>query len=245
MALTRAQLADPDCPVSDDDYDAIESAIMETARGRWFLFEYARRHRHADTMMVMSAIGSLHDSLQATLQEIGPPERGPEALSDLRDASAAESAGAAAPTQGSAPETLPDAPLQSALAEALDALPAASPEAEPVVGSLPDRAADAADAPARPVESPDGWLPDRPAAKADLVLGTMSGPLRGAGAAPAMPVAYVSTRVSGSWLTQQRARASYEMRTLEQAVPAVAGAPTAPAEAAALAGADADVFTFK
>ena len=247
MALTRAQLADPDCPVSDDDYDAIESAIMETARGRWFLFEYARRHRHADTMMVMSAIGSLHDSLQATLQEIGPPERVPEALSDLRDESAAESASATAPAQGPAPETLPDAPLQSALAEALEALPDASPESEPAVGSLPDRAAEAADAPERPVESPDGWLPDRPAAKPDLVLGTMSGPLRGAGAdaAPGMPVAYVSTKVSGSWLTQQRARASYEMRTLEQAVPAAAGAPAAPAEAAALAGADADVFTFK
>jgi hypothetical protein len=68
MALSRAQLADPDCPVSDDDYDAIESAIMETARGRWFLFEYARRHRHADTLMVMSAINSLHDSLQTRLE---------------------------------------------------------------------------------------------------------------------------------------------------------------------------------
>jgi hypothetical protein len=45
MALSRAQLADPECPVSDDDYDAIESAITETTRGRWFLFEYARRHR--------------------------------------------------------------------------------------------------------------------------------------------------------------------------------------------------------
>src|SRR5579862_5816783 len=68
MALSRAQLADPDCPVSDDDYDAIESAIMETTRGRWFLFEYARRHRHADTLMVMSAINSLHDSLQTRLE---------------------------------------------------------------------------------------------------------------------------------------------------------------------------------
>jgi len=68
MALTRAQLANPDCEVTDSDYEAIESAIMETARGRWFLFEYARRHRHADTMMVMTAINSLHDSLQGSLQ---------------------------------------------------------------------------------------------------------------------------------------------------------------------------------
>ena len=97
MALSRAQLADPDCPVSDDDYDAIESAIMETARGRWFLFEYARRHRQADTLMVMSAINSLHDSLQTKLESnvqttLAAQRRGPyqvsttvtAALPDLR-----------------------------------------------------------------------------------------------------------------------------------------------------------------
>jgi hypothetical protein len=97
MALSRAQLADPDCPVSDDDYDAIESAIMETARGRWFLFEYARRHRQADTLMVMSAINSLHDSLQTKLEgtvqtAVAAQRRGPyqvsttvtAALPDLR-----------------------------------------------------------------------------------------------------------------------------------------------------------------
>jgi hypothetical protein len=68
MALTRTELADPECPVSDSDYDAIESAIMESARGRWFLSEFGRRHRHADTLMVMSAINSLHDSLQQSIQ---------------------------------------------------------------------------------------------------------------------------------------------------------------------------------
>jgi hypothetical protein len=41
---------------SEADYDAIHAAVMETERGRWFLSEYARRNRHADTDMLMNAI---------------------------------------------------------------------------------------------------------------------------------------------------------------------------------------------
>jgi hypothetical protein len=59
MALSRAELANPNCRVTDSDYEAILSAIMETARGRWFLAEYARRNRHADTEMLLTAIGKL------------------------------------------------------------------------------------------------------------------------------------------------------------------------------------------
>ena len=42
--------------VSDADYDAIEAAVMETARGRWFLAEFANRHRVADTAAILMAI---------------------------------------------------------------------------------------------------------------------------------------------------------------------------------------------
>jgi hypothetical protein len=45
--------------VSQSDYDAIEAAVMETARGRWFLHEYARRNRTADTEVLLDAIGRL------------------------------------------------------------------------------------------------------------------------------------------------------------------------------------------
>jgi hypothetical protein len=38
------------------DYDAIHSAVMETARGRWFLQEYARRNRNADTAALLATI---------------------------------------------------------------------------------------------------------------------------------------------------------------------------------------------
>lgn len=46
-------------PVAEADYDAIEGAVMETERGRWFLKEYARRNRAADTQMLLGAIERL------------------------------------------------------------------------------------------------------------------------------------------------------------------------------------------
>jgi len=47
----------------NDDYDAIEAAVMDTARGRWFLAEYARRNRTADTTLLLSAIERLESML--------------------------------------------------------------------------------------------------------------------------------------------------------------------------------------
>src|SRR6478752_5218408 len=51
--------------LSEQDYGAIEAAVMETARGRWFLAEFARRNRHADTAIVLEAIGRLDVAMQA------------------------------------------------------------------------------------------------------------------------------------------------------------------------------------
>lgn len=51
-------------PLRESDYEAIEAAVMETEKGRWFLFEYARRHRSADTDLVMGAIGRLETLLK-------------------------------------------------------------------------------------------------------------------------------------------------------------------------------------
>ena len=42
--------------ISEADYEAIEAAVMETARGRWFLAEYARRNRNADTQVLLDAL---------------------------------------------------------------------------------------------------------------------------------------------------------------------------------------------
>jgi hypothetical protein len=48
---------------TEADYDAICGAFMETARGRWFLGEYAKRNRNADTRMVLDAV----ERIEATL----------------------------------------------------------------------------------------------------------------------------------------------------------------------------------
>ena len=50
-----------DVTLSDLDFDTIEAAVMETARGRWFLKEYARRNRNADTQAVLEALYQLKD----------------------------------------------------------------------------------------------------------------------------------------------------------------------------------------
>lgn len=50
-------------PDDEHAYEQIEAAVMETSRGRWFLSEYARRNRQADTMTVLSAIERLQRQL--------------------------------------------------------------------------------------------------------------------------------------------------------------------------------------
>jgi hypothetical protein len=47
--------------LGDLDFDTIEAAVMETARGRWFLKEYARRNRNADTQAVLEALERLKE----------------------------------------------------------------------------------------------------------------------------------------------------------------------------------------
>jgi hypothetical protein len=53
---------------SEEDYAAISEAFMETSRGRWFLGEYAKRNRNADTSMVLDAVARIEKSLAAQRQ---------------------------------------------------------------------------------------------------------------------------------------------------------------------------------
>jgi len=48
-----------------EDYEEIEAAVMETARGRWFLAEYARRVRNAESARLLAAIERLEARLEA------------------------------------------------------------------------------------------------------------------------------------------------------------------------------------
>lgn len=75
-------------PLSAADYDTIAAAVMETARGRWFLAEYARRNRQSDTEMVLSAITRLERlcTVPVTLPELGPElSETARTIAELRD----------------------------------------------------------------------------------------------------------------------------------------------------------------
>jgi chemotaxis regulatin CheY-phosphate phosphatase CheZ len=57
--------------MTDSDYETILDAVLETARGRWFLAEHMRRNRQADTQLVLKAIGQLERSLQERPSVLG------------------------------------------------------------------------------------------------------------------------------------------------------------------------------
>ncbi|TMJ05715.1 MAG: protein phosphatase CheZ [Alphaproteobacteria bacterium] len=61
-------------PLSDADYEAIEGAVMETARGRWFLAEFARRNRNADTTMLLKALDRIEGAMRGE-RSVEPVER--------------------------------------------------------------------------------------------------------------------------------------------------------------------------
>src|SRR3974390_3374917 len=73
---------------SEEDYEAIREAFMETARGRWFLDEYGKRNRNADTSVVLDAVARIEQTL-AEQKKPPPPvvvDRLPAALNSIRSA---------------------------------------------------------------------------------------------------------------------------------------------------------------
>jgi hypothetical protein len=58
--------------ISEDDYEAIEAAVMETVRGRWFLSEYARRSRAGEMRQLLDAVGRLEQVV--TEQKAAPAD---------------------------------------------------------------------------------------------------------------------------------------------------------------------------
>lgn len=70
-------------PLGEADFDAIREAFMETSRGRWFLAEYARRNRSADTAMVLDAVARIEQTIE-TQQQATPADALPKALAAIR-----------------------------------------------------------------------------------------------------------------------------------------------------------------
>lgn len=70
-------------PPGEADYTAIHDVFMETARGRWFLAEFAKRNRNADTRMVLDAVDRIERSLAGAKDA---PADLTEAFAAVRDA---------------------------------------------------------------------------------------------------------------------------------------------------------------
>ncbi len=102
-------------PLDASQYDAIEDAVRETERGRWFLSEYARRNRNADTEILLDAIHRIETVVTADRPDDVGRFRGD--LMEMADAIArtrAEVAALSAPEQGESRLTV--------ASEALDAI---------------------------------------------------------------------------------------------------------------------------
>jgi hypothetical protein len=112
---------------SEEDYAAIAEAFMETSRGRWFLTEYAKRNRNADTRMVLDAVARIEQSLAAQREEELAREASLQREEGLSAQQAAEAVAAAAAAQERLTEALAairnsvEAAEESAV-EALDSL---------------------------------------------------------------------------------------------------------------------------
>jgi hypothetical protein len=111
----------------EEDYAAIAEAFMETSRGRWFLTEYAKRNRNADTRMVLDAVARIEQSLTAQRDETLEREASLHREEGLSAQQAAEAVAAAAAAQERLTEALAairssvEAAEESAV-EALDSL---------------------------------------------------------------------------------------------------------------------------
>jgi chemotaxis protein CheZ len=95
-----------DIALSEVDFEAIHAALLASERGRWFLAEYARRNRHADTAQVLAAIDRLVAAAQADVE-----------LRALADAMPAETGSAPPePVQGTVQEALQE-PVKDSVQE--------------------------------------------------------------------------------------------------------------------------------
>lgn len=114
----------------EQDYAAISEAFMETSRGRWFLGEYAKRNRNADTSMVLDAVARIEQSLAAQKEESLAIQR--EAADAQREAANAQREAAAAVADNS----LAEARLVEALIAIRGALEAAQTSAMGAIDGL-------------------------------------------------------------------------------------------------------------
>ena len=151
--VTRGDLREENCmadeafalsPISaraalpgEEDYAAISEAFMETSRGRWFLTEYAKRNRNADTRMVLDAVARIEQSLAAQKEESQTAQLAAqrETQQQAMDAAAAKSTASAAAAVAAAMEAA-DHRLKATLAAIRTAVETAQASATEALDGL-------------------------------------------------------------------------------------------------------------
>src|SRR6187549_2013074 len=109
-------------------YGVMHSAVMETARGRWFLHEYARRNRNADTTALLAAIDRIQAALNIKTAIPAASHDASRAQNQRASPEPAAPPSAAAPPQGmAAPFAHPLYELRDAILLTKDSLPAVGP----------------------------------------------------------------------------------------------------------------------
>ncbi|CAO4138652.1 Chemotaxis protein CheZ [Methylorubrum thiocyanatum] len=125
-------------PQDASQYDAIEDAVRETERGRWFLAEYARRNRNADTEVLLDAIRRIENVVSTTDRpdDVGRFRGDLMEMADAIARTRAEVAALSAPDQGESRLTV--------ASEALDAIVRATERATSDILSAAEEVQEAA-----------------------------------------------------------------------------------------------------
>ena len=66
----------------NESFESLEAAVLETSRGRWFLEEYARRQRSAETLAILEILKKLENSV--TNSTFMPAPKGAEPAPPLK-----------------------------------------------------------------------------------------------------------------------------------------------------------------
>jgi hypothetical protein len=66
----------------NESFESLEAAVLETQRGRWFLEEYARRQRSAETLAILEILKKLENSM--TNSSFLPPPKSVEPAPALK-----------------------------------------------------------------------------------------------------------------------------------------------------------------
>lgn len=66
----------------NESFESLEAAVLETQRGRWFLEEYARRQRSAETLAILEILKKLEGSI--TNSSFLPAPKGAEPAPALK-----------------------------------------------------------------------------------------------------------------------------------------------------------------